>query len=131
MSLITIEEFCDKHHACPEGRKWALANCATMQQAWKTAKPEWVTWIATREGVLSDRELRLFAVWCARQVQHLMIDPRSIAALDVAERYARGEASADELTAARDARAAERTKQAEWLRKNANPNWNKGEEAKP
>ena len=33
-----------------------------------------------------DREIRLFAVWCARQVQHLMTDPRSIAALDVAER---------------------------------------------
>jgi hypothetical protein len=30
------------------------------------------------------REWRLFAVWCARQVQHVMKDPRSIAALDVA-----------------------------------------------
>ena len=47
-----------------------------------------------------DREWRLYAVWCARQVQHLMTDPRSIAALDVAERYARGEATQDELTAA-------------------------------
>jgi pyruvate/2-oxoglutarate dehydrogenase complex dihydrolipoamide acyltransferase (E2) component len=31
------------------------------------------------------REIRLFAVWCAKQVEHLMTDPRSIAALDVAE----------------------------------------------
>ena len=46
---------------------------------------------------------RLYAVWCARQVQHLMTDPRSIAALDVAERYARGEATDAELGAARDA----------------------------
>jgi hypothetical protein len=53
------------------------------------------------------REWRLFAVWCARQVQHLMTDPRSIAALDVAERYARGEATDEELDAARtDARYA-------------------------
>ena len=47
-----------------------------------------------------EREWRLYAVWCARQVQHLMTDPRSIAALDVAERYASGEATQDELTVA-------------------------------
>lgn len=47
-----------------------------------------------------DREIRLYAVWCARQVQHLMADPRSIAALDVAERFARGRASNAELRAA-------------------------------
>ena len=50
-----------------------------------------------------DREWRLFAVWCARRVQHLMIDPRSVAALDVAERFARGEATVEELAAAGDA----------------------------
>jgi hypothetical protein len=50
-----------------------------------------------------DREIRLYAVWCARQVQHLMTDPRSVAALDVAERFANGEASTQELDAARDA----------------------------
>lgn len=49
------------------------------------------------------REWRLYAVWCARQAQHLMRDPRSIAVLDVAERYANGMATDDELRAARDA----------------------------
>jgi hypothetical protein len=47
-----------------------------------------------------DREIRLFAVWCARQVQHLMTDPRNLAALDVAERYAHGTATHAELSAA-------------------------------
>jgi hypothetical protein len=47
-----------------------------------------------------DREARLYAVWCARQVQHLMTDPRSIAALDVAERHAHGKATDAELAAA-------------------------------
>jgi hypothetical protein len=47
-----------------------------------------------------DREIRLFAVWCARRVQHLLADPRSVAALDVAERHARGEASDEELASA-------------------------------
>lgn len=49
-----------------------------------------------------DREKRLYAVWCARQVQHLLTDPRSMAALDVAERHANGLASDDELDAASD-----------------------------
>jgi len=49
------------------------------------------------------REMRLFAVDCARSVQHLMTDPRSVAALDVAERHADGHATDDELAAARDA----------------------------
>jgi hypothetical protein len=50
-----------------------------------------------------DRKARLYAVWCARQVQHLMTDPRSLAALDVAERHANGEATDAELFAARAA----------------------------
>ena len=53
-----------------------------------------------------EREARLFAVWCVRQVQHLMTDPRSIAALDVAERHAYGTATDAELAAAADAAAA-------------------------
>ena len=47
-----------------------------------------------------DKEWRLFAVWCARKVQHLMTDPRSVAALDVAERFANGTATQEELAAA-------------------------------
>ena len=53
-----------------------------------------------------DREIRLYVVWCARRVQHLMGDSRSIAALDTAERYAHGEATKAELDAARDAAGA-------------------------
>ena len=49
------------------------------------------------------KEWRLFAVWCARQVQHLMNDPRSITALDVAERHAVGAATDYELAAALEA----------------------------
>ena len=49
------------------------------------------------------KEWRLFAVWCARRVQHLMKDQRSINAIDVAERYASDEATDEELTTARTA----------------------------
>jgi hypothetical protein len=49
------------------------------------------------------REIRLYAVWCARQAQYFMDDPRSLVALDVAERHANGQATDDELRAAWDA----------------------------
>ena len=49
-----------------------------------------------------DREIRLYAVWCARQVQHLLKDQRSLDALDIVERYANGEATEAELAAAGD-----------------------------
>ena len=65
-----------------------------------------------------DREIRLFAVWCARQVQHLLKDQRSLDALDVAERYANGEATEAELkdawTAASAAEAAWAAASAAW-----------------
>lgn len=101
--MKTIKEFCKKHNACDEGRRWAIENCKDMQEAWNTAKPEWVIWIAIREGVLTNKELRLFAVFCVRQVQHLMEDERSINAIDVAERHAYGNATDEELAAARAA----------------------------
>ena len=50
-----------------------------------------------------EKEVRLYAVWCARQVQHLMKDPRTLAALDVAERHAHGQATDAELMTAWDA----------------------------
>ena len=98
--MKTIKEFCDKHAACYEGREWALTHCKDMNEVWQTARPEWLMWVATREGVLTDVELRRFAVWASRQVQHLMADERSINALDVAERYADGAATDEELASA-------------------------------
>ena len=47
-----------------------------------------------------EKDARLYAVWCARQVQHLMTDQRSLTALDVAERHAKGQATDAELAAA-------------------------------
>lgn len=49
------------------------------------------------------REMRLFAVWCARQVAHLCNDPRITQTLDVATRYAGGKASGVELLVAQEA----------------------------
>jgi hypothetical protein len=64
--------------------------------------------IDTMIASLTDRQRREFAVWCAERVRHLMTDSRSTTALDVAARHLRGEATDEELAAARDAAAAVR-----------------------
>ena len=48
-----------------------------------------------------DRDLRLYGVWAVREIQHLLKDPRSRKVLDVAEAFANGEATAEELEEAR------------------------------
>jgi hypothetical protein len=64
------------------------------------AEPADRIWVVTR--LLDDKTNRLFAVWCAREALKLVEkpDPRSVAACDVAERFANGEATAEELAAA-------------------------------
>lgn len=48
-------------------------------------------------------EIRLFAVRCVRQIQHFLTDIRSLDALDIAELYAVGGATDEDLAAARAA----------------------------
>ena len=50
-----------------------------------------------------DREIRLFAVACARRVEHLDPTGQAKKTNDASERYANGLATAEELKAARDA----------------------------
>jgi len=58
------------------------------------------TVLATRDVL---REASMYAFWCVRQVWHLLTDERSRTAVVTAEKYARGEATQEELAAARDA----------------------------
>lgn len=154
MNDMTIQEFCALHRACGDSREWAVRNCKTMQDVWRDTKPEWLIWMATRQGVLDDRTLRLFDCWSVRQVWHLLTDERSRHAVEVAERYASGCATDEELAAAmaaawdaasaaardavRDAAsaaawaaawdaasAAAMDAQAEWLRQHATPSFRK------
>ena len=82
---------------------------------------------ALRASNATDRDCRLFAVWCARQVDQNEICTN---ALLVAERYANGNATNEELDAALDAEwTAARAAQKEMLIKmcNGEAPWQKGE----
>ena len=50
---------------------------------------------------LTEHQRNEFSLKCARRVQHLMRDPRSVAVLDTRERWLRGEATDEEMAAAR------------------------------
>ena len=67
-----------------------------------------IIWLICRNDFMSDRDLRLFAVWCAREALKLVESPdeRSVNACNVAERFANSEANRDELEAAWDAASA-------------------------
>ena len=58
-----------------------------------------------RKDYMTERDIRLFAVWCAREALKLVDnpDPRSINVCNVAEKYAKGKATKEELDTAADA----------------------------
>lgn len=68
-------------------------------------------WVVLRPELVPERVLRLWACWCVRHTPlaggrttwDLLDDERSRRAVEVAERFARGEATGGELAAARDA----------------------------
>jgi hypothetical protein len=62
-----------------------------------------IFWLLLREEFLSEKDLRLFAVWCAREALKLIANPdkRSVNACNVAEKFANGEATQEDLLAAR------------------------------
>lgn len=111
MNLLTLTpaDFCTATKACPEGHEFALRH-ATMADVWDACpRTDWLIWICRKVGRVPDaRTLRLYAVWCARNTPlgdgrvtgDLLTDPRSLAALDVAERHAHGRATDAELAAA-------------------------------
>jgi len=75
-----------------------------MADAWeKCHRSDWMLWALDKIGYDDQRMLRLLACRFCREIWHLLADERSRNAVEVAERYAEGQATKDELVAARAA----------------------------
>ena len=103
---MTAQQLQDKLiqlNACEPAIEWAKDK--DLNTAWNTCeRGDWMIWLLTEsKNEVTDQELRLIAVECCRSVQRLMTDQRSINAVDVAERYANGEATDEELRQAQAA----------------------------
>ena len=97
----------------PEG--WSGTALDILKHAEIPAKDK--AWVVLRDELITERIFRLFAVRCARKALELVAepDPRSIEACNVAERFAKGEATEVELDAARSAADAARSAQIQML----------------
>jgi len=118
---MKTKEFLKKHDACTGGAKWALSISEEMVDVWdamiEQGKRDWLIWTATRPGVFPDSSLRKLAcrfvretpLHDGRKVWDLLVDERSRKAVEVAESYADGKATYEELEAACAAAYAVRT----------------------
>jgi hypothetical protein len=80
----------------PENWSGTVADILQYQ----TIPPQDKIWVVCREELIDAKTLRLFAVWCARQIEHSMTDERSKKALEISERFAFDEATSKELAIA-------------------------------
>ena len=106
---MTIEEFCDKHSACADGRNWALScGSTTMHALWlrEDLRHEWRMWIMQRDGVMTRTECVRFSCWSVRQIWQLLTDERSRKAIEVTEAFLEGKATIKEVEEAVKASAA-------------------------
>lgn len=86
---MLIADFMRKFNASKKMTDEAFSlGHTTMQALWADEKlmPTIRIWIATRIYVLTHGELRVFAIFCARQVQHMMANPMALSAMDALER---------------------------------------------
>ena len=92
--------------ACPEAVAWVKATPGSPTRLWSLCKhPDWMLWLAECGGVTDQRALRLAACACARTALKYVPkgEERPRIAIETAERYANGEATAKEMTTAQNA----------------------------
>ena len=95
-----------QHGACAPALDWL--GDRDLATAWEDCEsPGWMLWLCDHAGI-SDATMRMLACRFVREtpmgdgrtVWDLLTDERSRTAVEVAERYARGEATAEELRSA-------------------------------
>jgi len=104
-------ELLDKLGACAEAQVFAH-TVPDLETAWNTCKrPDWMIWLLNKLRFQDDQTYRLYACRCVRdtpladgrRVWDLLTDQRSRTAVEVAEKFANGNATQNEMAAARAA----------------------------
>mgnify|MGYP001466405551 CR=1 FL=1 len=101
--MKTFKELLEYLNACEDAKEWA--GDKTIEQVLDIChRGDWLLWLASRIDI-PIKKLTLAKVKCARTVEPLMRDERSLKTLYMAESFANGEATYDELINAADAAA--------------------------
>jgi hypothetical protein len=82
------------------GRESTVREGLMTEEAWRSCDDP-VPLLHFLRGKGTDRRWRLFAVECCRRIDDRIVDERSRRAVEVAERYAEGRATEEELAGAR------------------------------
>ena len=105
---MKVQTWLKQNAACSEGAEWAKDK-AGFKDLWDSCqRPDWMLWGLARIGYTDERKLRLYGCACVRgtpitkgrTVWDLLSDERSRRAVEVSERFANGEATEEERTAA-------------------------------
>ena len=109
MNNEQFKRWLDEQQACHKAIVW-LGKRTPAQALAECERGDWLLWwffhMKDTLGWPDIKTITKVKVKCARLVQHLMTDKRSLAALDVAERWVDGLATDEELEAARVAATA-------------------------
>ncbi len=96
-----LKKFLKKHQAY--SYLYKVAENLTLEQFLDTCEiGDWILWLFRQSNPESLRELALAKGHCANTVRHLMIDPRSRNAVDMAIKFGEGKATKEELDKATD-----------------------------
>jgi len=99
--MKTLQDLLKELHACSDAREWA-ETMSIEEVVEKCDRGDWLLWLAWKLKI-NERKITLAKGLCANTVRYLMKDERSIAAVNTAIAYGKGEASKKELNAAANA----------------------------
>ena len=111
--MTTLSTAIAKLNACPEAVEWleSLGNVSIQQAYQQCTRADRLVWLLDRLDAWDDRTRRLFACDCAHRAltrerdAGREPDPRSWKAVEVAQAFAEGRASTEELRTAAKAAA--------------------------
>ena len=99
---MTFQEYLSYADACAEACDWAKDK--SWEEVYATChRGDWLCWLYARTNPSDIRVLTLVKGLQVNEIRHLMSDNRSLAAVDAAIAYGRGQINEKQLLAAADA----------------------------